>query len=269
MYPIVLAPTSLARAEPLEFIDAATSAGYDGVGLRIFRSPGIAYPQTNIIVGDSSMEREVKKALADSDMKVYDVLSFYMQEETDLNSMAPALSYAAEIGAQYALVIGDDPDWNRMVDNFGNFCQLAWGYGLTVSVEAPVTQRHVNRLSKALALIKEAGHPNAVVCVDPYHFNHVGDTADMIRAEDPALFPYTQFDDGMAEPAPPAGRCIPGEGVVPLADILDAMTPDLPLSLEWSGPRNPTTTYTSKEWAQIAIDQTKAWLAGYTHASKK
>ena len=258
MNPIVLAPTSLANAQPIEYIDAAVSAGYDGIGIRLYRSPGITYAFYPV-AGDAQMEREVKKRLNDSHLKVYDILSFYMQPETDLDSMAPALSYGAEIGAQYALVIGDDPDWNRMVDNFGNFCQLAWGYGLTASIEAPVTQRHVNRLEKALNLIKESGHPNAVVCIDPYHFNNVGDTADMIRKEDPALFPYTQIDDGTG--GAPAGRCAPGEGIVPLADILDALTPNLPLSLEWSAGRD--SGHTAAAWAKIALDATKKYLDGY------
>ena len=262
MNPIVLAPTSLANARPLEYIDAAVSAGYDGIGIRLFRSPGITYAFYPV-AGDAVMEREVKKALNDSNLKVYDILSFYMQPETDLDSMAPALSYGAEIGAQYALVIGDDPDWSRMVDNFGNFCQLAWGYGLTASIEAPVTQRHVNRLQKALNLIKEAGHPNAVVCIDPYHFNNVGDTAEMIRREDPNLFPYSQIDDGTG--GAPAGRCAPGEGIVPLADILDALTPNLPLSLEWGAPRD--SGYTAAQWAKIALDKTNGFLEGY-YASK-
>jgi sugar phosphate isomerase/epimerase len=265
MNPIVLAPTSLVRATPTEYIDAAVQAGYDGVGLRLFASPGVDYAAFYPIAGDPAMEREVTAKLRDTNLKVYDILSFYMQPETDIDGMAPALEYGAEIGAQYALVIGDDPDWKRQVDNFGRFCALAAQYGLEASVEAPVTQRHVNRLERALNLIKESGAQNAVICLDPYHFNHVGDTADMIRAEDPRLFPYTQIDDGKADPPPPKGRCAPGEGVVPLADILDALKPNLPLSLEWSTPQG--SNYTPAEWAQIAIDKTKTFLDGY-YASK-
>ena len=64
---------------------------------------------------------------------------------------------------------------------------------------------------------------------------------------------------------PPKGRCAPGEGIVPLADILDALTPDLPLSLEWSMPADMQ--YTPTEWAQHAIDKARKFLDGY-HASK-
>ena len=265
MNPIVLAPTSLVRATPTEYIDAAVQAGYDGIGLRLFASPGVGYAAFYDIANDAVLGKEVKAKLRDTDLKVYDVLSFYMQPETDLASMEPALKYAAEIGADYALVIGDDPDWNRQVDNFARFCQLAGRYGLQASIEAPVTQRHVNRLEKALKLISDSGAENAVICLDPYHFNHVGDTAEMIRAEDPRLFPYTQIDDGLAEPPPPRGRCAPGEGIVPLGDILDALTPNLPLSLEWSAPQG--SSYTPADWAQNAIVKTRKFLDGY-HASK-
>jgi sugar phosphate isomerase/epimerase len=257
MNPIALAPTSLPNSAPLEYIDAAARAGYDGIGLRLFRSPGITYGFFPV-AGDKALEAQVKSAIASSGLKVYDILSFYMQEETDLESMRPALAYGAEIGAQYALVLGDDPNWSRMVDTFGKFCEMAGSFGLIASIEAPVTQRHINRLEKALNMVKES-KTNAVVCIDPYHFNNVGDTADMIKAEDASLFPYTQIDDGTG--GAPAGRCAPGKGVVPLADILDALTPDLPLSLEWSAGRD--SGYTAAEWAKIALDATKEYLAGY------
>ena len=110
MNPIVLAPTSLARAEPLEFIDAAAKAGYDGVGLRLFASPGVGYPVFHDVAGNAKLRADVKSALKDSGLKVYDVLSYYMQPEMDFDAMLPSLELAAELGADYALAIGDDPE---------------------------------------------------------------------------------------------------------------------------------------------------------------
>ena len=43
MNKIALAPTTLPHSPPLEYIDAAVRAGYDGIGIRLFRSPGITY----------------------------------------------------------------------------------------------------------------------------------------------------------------------------------------------------------------------------------
>jgi sugar phosphate isomerase/epimerase len=260
MNPIVLAPTSLSTSPPLEFIDAAAKAGYDGIGLRVFRSPGISYA-FHPIAGDAKLTAEVKSALAGSGLKLYDVLSFYLQPEMDFEAMLPPLELAAELGASYALVIGDDPEWGRTVQSFATFCDHAAQYGLTASLEAPVTQRQVNTLEKAVALVTECGRPNVVICIDPFHFFRVGNTPEQLRGLSQRLFPYTQLDDGLDNEPAPRGRCTPGEGLVPLDGILDALTPGLPLSLEWGAPRDAG--YTAQTWAVQALADARRYLDGY------
>jgi sugar phosphate isomerase/epimerase len=265
MNKIVLAPTSLSNTPPLEYIDAAVRAGYDGIGIRLFRSPGVTYG-FHPVAGNAELMRQVKAALDDSDLEVYDVLSYYMQPETDIESMLPSLEFGAEIGASYALVIGDDPEWPRMVENFGSFCDAAGRFGLTAAIEAPVTQRVVNSLQKAVQLVSDSGKENAVLCLDPFHFFRTGHKPHDLKAEDPRLFPYSQIDDGVDNVPAPGGRCAPGEGMVPLKEIFDALPPDLPLSLEWSAPRG--SEYTAAEWAKIALDTTQSFLESY-HSAKK
>lgn len=260
MNEIVLAPTSLSNTPPLEYIDAAVRASYDGIGIRLFRSPGITYA-FHPVAGDQALMRDVKNAIAASNLKVYDVLSYYMQPETDLESMLPSLEFGAEIGARYALVIGDDPDWPRMVENFGRFCDAAGRFGLTAAIEAPVTQRVVNTLQKSVQLISDSGRQNAVLCLDPFHFFRTGHKPEELKSHDPRLFPYSQIDDGVDNVPAPGGRCAPGEGMVPLREIFDALPAGLPLSLEWSAPRG--SAYSAAEWAQIALDTTRRFLDGY------
>ncbi|HLF79713.1 MAG TPA: TIM barrel protein [Dehalococcoidia bacterium] len=264
MNKIALAPTSLPSSPPMEYVTAAAGAGYEAIGLRVFRSPGITYPFYPV-VDDPAVARDVKKAIADSGMEVVDVLSFYMQEVTDLDSFKAPLEFGKEIGATYALVIGDDPDWNRMVDNFGRFADLTGSLGMITAIEAPVVSRQVNKLDKAVKLIKDCGRSNAVVCLDPFQFARVKDTPEMIRASDPRLYPYTQMTDGYIDPAQ-GGRCALGEGAAPLYGILDALMPEVPLSLEWPAPRD--SNYTPAEWAKNALEGCKAYLNGY-YASKK
>jgi sugar phosphate isomerase/epimerase len=265
MNPIVLAPTSLSTAPPLEFIDAAAKAGYDGIGLRVYRSPGINYA-FHPIAGDARLTAEVKSAIADSGMKLYDVLSFYMQPETDFESMLPTLELAAELGAEYALCIGDDPEWGRQVQNFGVFCDHAAQHGLIASLEAPVTQRQVNTIEKAVALVTECGKQNAVICIDPFHYFRVGNKPEQLYGYDKRLFPYTQLDDGLDNEPAPRGRTAPGEGLVPLDDILDALTPELPLSLEWGA--GPNSGHTSYSWAVQALADARKYLDGYYSRKK-
>ncbi len=262
MNKIALAPTSLPDSPPMEYVTAAAAAGYEAIGLRVFRSPGVNYPFYPV-VDDPEVARDVKKAIADSGMEIVDVLSFYMLEDTDLESFKAPLEFGKEIGATYALVIGDDPDWNRMVDTFGRFCDMTGELGMITAIEAPVVSRKVNKLDKALQLIRDCGRDNAVVCLDPFQFGRVEDTPDMIKASDARLYPYTQITDGYKDPAR-GSRCALGEGDAPLYGILDQLAPEVPLSLEWPAPAG--SNYTAAEWAKFALDGCKAYLDGYAAA---
>src|SRR5438045_1993607 len=112
---LLLAPTSLPNARPLELIEAATKARYDGFGIRLFRSPGKTYPFHPVSPAEAP---DVLAAARDSGLEVWDILSFYLQPEMDLDSMLPAFELGGRLGARYALVVGDDPDWPRMVASF-------------------------------------------------------------------------------------------------------------------------------------------------------
>jgi sugar phosphate isomerase/epimerase len=262
MNQIALAPTSLPDTPPVEYVKAAGEAGYEAIGLRVFRSPGVNYPFYPV-VDDPAVARDTKKAIADYGMEVVDVLSFYILPEMDFDSFKRPLEFGKEIGATYALVIGDDPEWNRQVDSFGRFCDMTKELGLITAIEAPVVSRKVNRLDKALQLIKDSGRDNAIVCLDPFQFARVEDTPDMIKASELRYFPYTQMTDGYKDPAK-GSRCALGEGDAPLYGILDRLAPDVPLSLEWPAPSG--SSYTDEAWAKFALEGCKAYLTAYQAA---
>ena len=256
MNKIALAPTTLPNAPLLEYIDAAVRAGYAGIGIRLFRSPGITYA-FHPVVGNPTLMREVKNAITHSRLEVLDVLSFYLQPEMDLGSMLPPLAFGAEIGATHALVIGDDPDWGRLCNNFGRFCDAAARVGLTAALEAPVNSRAVNTLPLALRLIADTGRENAVICLDPLQYFRAGHSVELLQGQEPRLFPYTQITDGLHT----GGRSALGEGAVPLREMLDVLPADLPLSLEWPVPSG--TSYTAAEWARVALEHTRRYLQRY------
>jgi sugar phosphate isomerase/epimerase len=253
MYTIALAPTTLPNAPSLEYIDAAVRAGYDGIGIRLFRSPGITYA-FHPVVDNPPLRRDVKRAIANAGLEVLDILSFYLQPDMDLDSMRPALAFGAEIGARYALVIGDDPDWRRMCDNLARFCAAAAQVGLTAALEAPVNARTVNTLQLALQLITDSGRDNVVLCLDPLQYFRAGHSVDLLKGQDPRLFPYTQITDGLAT----GERCAIGAGAVPLRDLLAVLPANLPLSLEWPAPAG--TSYAAAEWARMALEHTRRYL---------
>jgi len=253
MHKIALAPTTLPNTPPLVYIDAAVRAEYDSIGIRLFRSPGVTYAFYPV-AGNPSLMRQVKSAVASAGLEVLDVLSFYLQPDMDLDSLLPALAFGADLGATYALVIGDDPDWMRMRDNFGRFCDAIAQMGLSAALEAPVNARAVHTLPLALQLIADTGCNNAVICLDPLQFFRAGHHVDLLQGQDPRLFPYAQITDGLATGA----RCALGEGAVPLREMLAVLPANLPLSLEWPAPVG--TSYTAVEWATLALAQTRRWL---------
>ena len=91
--------------------------------------PGRTY-NFNPIVGNRDLERDVKSSLKDSGLEVYDLYSFYLQPEMDWDALKPALEFGGEIGCKYALIIGDDPDWNRMVDSMGKMIDIIEPLGM-------------------------------------------------------------------------------------------------------------------------------------------
>jgi hypothetical protein len=54
--------------------------------------------------------------------------------------------------------------------------------------------------------------------------------------------------------------------MAPLHDILDALPPDLPLSVEWGRPKDGG--YSAAQWASIALDATRRFVDEY-YAAKK
>jgi len=251
---ITLAPTTLPSTPPLEYIQAAVGAGFEGLGFRLHKSP--AYPNWEDWLGDAALKREVKTALSAAGQEMIESLSYYLLPDLDLDEMKPSLEYAADLGATYALVIGRDPDWSRQRDNFGRFCDVAAGYGLIAAIEAPVGT--LSPISAAFRVIAESGRTNAVVCIDPTALLRAGDTPEALDTSHPALLPYTQINDGKREGG---GRLRPGDGDARVAALLDALPANVPLSLEWPAPRE--SNYAAAEWAQLAMDGTRQFLTEY------
>jgi sugar phosphate isomerase/epimerase len=251
---ITLAPTTLPDTPPLEFVQAAARAGYDGLGFRLHKSP--AYPNWVDWLGDANLRRDVKRALADSGQDMVESLSYYLLPEMDWPEYRPSLEFAAELGATYALVIGRDPDWSHQRDVFGEFCDVAAEYGLIAAIEAPVGT--LSPIAKAFQVIEETGRKNAVVCIDPGALLRAGDTPAVLSGRDPALMPYTQINDIKREGG---GRVRPGDGDAVVGDLLDALPADLPLSLEWPAPKD--SNYSADAWARTAIEGTRRFLTDY------
>jgi sugar phosphate isomerase/epimerase len=264
---LVLAPTTIPDAAPLAYVESAAAAGYRHVGLRLNPSPGFPF---HPVVGNAPLIKEMKAALSGAGVAVLDIYSFYLQPDTDVAAFRPAIELGAEFGAKYLVTMGADTDWSRMRDNFVRICEIAAGCGLVCIVE-PAVIRPLANLAQTERLVRESGCSNVAICVDPLNFSRAGDRASDLRRVDPALLPYAQICDGIIapdEPNPallgrmsPNQRCLLGQGNVPLDDILDALPPGLPLSIELPPPSGQATG--AAEWAKLVLEDAQGHLSRY------
>jgi sugar phosphate isomerase/epimerase len=172
----------------------------------------------------------------------------------DLDCMLPAFELGASLGAPYVLVLANDPDFQRMADNLGTLAEAAGRFGLTVALEAPHTRIQLKTLPRALEIVAAAGADNVVLVLDTNQFGLAGHDLALLRRQDPRLFPYAQLTDATAEGV----ACVPGEGTAPIGEILAALPPGLPLSVEWSPPAG--STHTLAEWAELTCRASRVFL---------
>jgi sugar phosphate isomerase/epimerase len=271
MHKLINSPQNTGKTEPLAYIDASMKAGYDGVGIRTFRAPGRSY-NFNPIVGNKDLERDVKSALKDSGLEVYDLYSFYLQPEMDWDVITPALEFGGEIGCKYALIIGDDPDWNRMVDTMGRVIDIIEPLGMKAVFEAfasaAVAPRPVlTPMATCVKFVEDCKPKYVGMCLDPrqQYRDEKGFASLEGIGTDRVLIPYVQLNDqALQGGAPTSQGILPGDGFVPLYDYLDALPDDIDISVEAQMPPN---VYTGAEWCKVSVERIRRYLDRY-HAAR-
>lgn len=260
-----MAPGMLQDVPPLSFLEAARDAGYHGVGLRLQKSPQLPiFP----VVGNAPLIREIRSSLTDSGLELLDILAFYLLPETNVHEYEAALSLGADLGASYALTQCNDPDWTRVCDTFGKFCDVAKQCGITPIIEF-CPNRTLATLAQTLELLQCTGRAEIPILVDPLHLvRSEGKGADL-RGVDPKRFPYAQMSDGMLAPGEPkldlakrlgvGERRMPGDGHLPLREIFSALPAGLPISIEVIMDRPPEVS--PLMWATIALHKTREFMA--------
>jgi sugar phosphate isomerase/epimerase len=263
MNKLINSPQNLGTTAPMDYIYATKNAGYEAIGIRLYRAPGRTY-NFNPILGNTALMRDVKKAIPDLGLEMYDIYSYYLQPEMEWDIIMPTLDFAGELGAKFLLVIGDDPEWNRMCDNMGRIGDKLKPMGIQ-----PVVEAYANLLTPMATAVKfcvDCKAHNVGLCLDPRQGfrDEKNDSNVALKAVDRALLPYAQIND--STPFGTNNGILPGEGQVPLFDYLDALPEGIDLSTEAQFPSDYT--YTGAEWARVTVERTHKFLQRY-NASKK
>jgi sugar phosphate isomerase/epimerase len=140
------------------------------------------------------------------------------------------------LGARFLNVICDDPDTGRFADLLAELVRLARPYRVRPVIEF-TAWRPIRTLASAVAIAR--GSDGAGLLLDTLHIQRCGVSAAELAAVDPALLGYLQLCDAPARPPggdatveARTGRLLPGDGELPLADLLGVLPDGLPVSAE-------------------------------------
>jgi sugar phosphate isomerase/epimerase len=134
---------------------------------------------------------------------------------------------------------GDATPVPQLAEAFARACARAAEDGLRLAIEfLPGTG--IPDLATAVAVVRAAGAPNGSVLFDSWHFARGGGTLADLDAEAVAVIGALQLSDRSpdqdAEPyVPRRGRKLPGDGALPLTEMIARVTaahPDLPVGAE-------------------------------------
>ena len=198
------------------------------------------------------MLAETLRRMADTGVRVLDAEIIRIDPQTVIARYEPLFETAAALGASFLNVMGDDPELHRARDTFAALVEAAHPYGLRPAIEA-IPYMQVKTIADAAMVIGASG---GGIIIDPLHLQRGGGTPGDVRALDPAMIAYGQLCDAPLAaprnlPRPrelPRGqsvqgitdlalearavRLLPGDGELPLAEIISAVPAGLPLSVE-------------------------------------
>jgi sugar phosphate isomerase/epimerase len=225
---------TIPEAGHVGLIDAASQAGFGAVGMKLVRREGDAIPP---LVGDAAQIREVKRAIRITGTGVLEMGAIWLSPDYDRGKVEPALALGAELGALFVIAVGADPDRTRLVENLRDLVMLASGYGISTAIEF-TAYTEIRTFADARDVARAVGRPGIKLLLDALHFQRSGGSPAELaeRANDevaifhlcdaPAPAPADLAKEGRTD------RLFPGEGQLPLIEMLRAMPASVRLELE-------------------------------------
>ncbi|MCH7630045.1 sugar phosphate isomerase/epimerase family protein [Novosphingobium sp.] len=259
MNPISFASGIVPEFGPVDTIEAAAAGGFDMVGLWV--EPADWTDQTT---------RDARAALARTGLPLLDVEVVWIKPDSSDDDHRKVIDVGAELGAKNVLCVSSDPDHARTAARLAMLCEHAAPAGIRVALEFGIFTE-VKSLATALSILDDVAHSSRALLLDPIHLDRSGTTVEQIAAIDPALLPYAQFCDALAQRPDPADfaaviedaidlrqQC--GEGALPLAALYHALPAGIPLSIELrSKALRDAFPHPALRAAQVAR-ATRAWL---------
>jgi sugar phosphate isomerase/epimerase len=278
---IGLGCASLLQSTLPELIDAAERAGFRRITVRPYAFLAA--------LGDGWTEDTIRRRLADAGIAVtmIDAIAGALpgaleraDDETRQRLPPDALDPVPEaecfrtatvLGASIVNLthyLGRSLPVEEAAGAVGGVCRRAAPLGLRICLEF-IPDSGLPDLPFAQAVVERCGEPNAAVLLDVFHLDRSGGTVDDVRRLPPGAIAGIQLSDRRRPPpgtahVPLGGRLLPGEGELPLRDLVEAAlenSPDATLDIEVLN--SELRAMSAADAAMRLAESARAWRASF------
>ncbi|MEZ0053484.1 sugar phosphate isomerase/epimerase [Mycobacterium sp. MAA66] len=224
---------------PVEFIELAADLGCHHITLFLHSVAlvPLGYPAFSLR-DDVALRKDILAAMDHRGVTISLGDGFIALPGADMRSFCADLDVLSELGVPRINAVSLDADLNHTFDQFATLAELAAQRQIETVIE-PVPGLTVGDLPTALAALNHIARPDVRLLIDTMHLVRSGSSAQDLRAVDPRLIGYAQLADTTLKPgsrhyAEEAmyERMVPGEGELPLPDIVAALPGDVVIGLE-------------------------------------
>ena len=217
-----------------ELVYIAARTGYDAISPRLIQMGVEGESQ------DSPLNKETIKAtfkaLETTGIEVHDIELARITDNFKVELFKPALEAGAEFGAKKLISsawTSSRDDREFIIDSYGQICDLANEYGMSVALEFPTFSR-LRNLQETIDIVRAADRPNAGILVDTLYMHMSRVALKELKDLPKEWFEFIQVSDispgvpdtleGMIQIARDS-RLYPGDGCIDFRSILEALPP--------------------------------------------
>ena len=187
---------------------------------------------------DAALRKDLLAAMTHRGVSISLGDGFLVLPGAEVHALSADLDALAELGVPWINAVSLDPDLPRTFDQFAALTELAAQRNIQTAVE-PVPGLTVRDLPTALAALEHVGRPDFRLLIDTMHLVRSGSSAAELAAIDPSYIGYAQLNDTTLAPRldnyleeAMYERMVPGEGELPLLDILSVLPAGIVIEVE-------------------------------------
>jgi len=238
MTELALGFLSVFALPPVEFVNLAADLDCQHISTIVQGQPLVPLDFPPFSLKDEALRKELLAAMNDRGVSISLGDGFLVLPGADMRNFCSDLDVLAELGVPRINVVSLDPDLRRTFDQFAALTELGAQRNIETDVE-PVPGLTIGDLPTALVALDDVGRPDFRLLIDTMHLVRSGSSAADLSALDPQHIGYAQLNDTTLQPRidnymeeAMYERMVPGEGELPLRDILAALPPDIVIELE-------------------------------------